>query len=158
MTLQEFVELSKASGVRACARAARVADGRLCMLFERGVSVLFFLGAAHGFRGLGPECNPHGKCLSACFLRACWSKTSWCDPSGCLSVWSLVFRGWDVLRRCAQPWRCRMTQAFTEKSLDFQQKIIDRSGLGDETYLPDGSPLVGLCMQQCIGLRRGCLT
>lgn len=32
-----------------------------------------------------------------------------------------------------------MTQAFTEKSLDFQQKIIDRSGLGDETYLPDGT-------------------
>ena len=30
-------------------------------------------------------------------------------------------------------------QAFTEKSLDFQQKIIDRSGLGDETYLPDGT-------------------
>ena len=35
--------------------------------------------------------------------------------------------------------RCCMTQAFTEKSLDFQQKIIDRSGLGDETYLPDGT-------------------
>ena len=32
-----------------------------------------------------------------------------------------------------------VTQAFTEKSLDFQQKIIDRSGLGDETYLPDGA-------------------
>lgn len=31
-------------------------------------------------------------------------------------------------------------QAFTELSLDFQQKIIDRSGLGDETYLPDGGP------------------
>ena len=31
-------------------------------------------------------------------------------------------------------------QAFTEQSLDFQQKIIDRSGLGDETYLPDGGP------------------
>lgn len=33
-------------------------------------------------------------------------------------------------------------QAFTEQSLDFQQKIIDRSGLGDETYLPDGGPRI----------------
>jgi hypothetical protein len=29
-------------------------------------------------------------------------------------------------------------KAFTEKSLDFQRKIVERSGLGDETYLPDG--------------------
>ncbi|CAL5229859.1 g13269 [Coccomyxa viridis] len=27
--------------------------------------------------------------------------------------------------------------AFTEKSMEFQTKIIERSGLGDETYLPD---------------------
>ena len=31
-------------------------------------------------------------------------------------------------------------QAFTEKSMDFQTKIIERSGLGDETYLPVGKP------------------
>lgn len=30
------------------------------------------------------------------------------------------------------------TQKFTEKSMDFQVKIIERSGLGDETYLPQG--------------------
>ena len=29
-------------------------------------------------------------------------------------------------------------KAFTEKSMDFQRKIIERSGLGDETYLPEG--------------------
>lgn len=29
-------------------------------------------------------------------------------------------------------------QAFTEKSMDFQVKIIERSGLGDDTYLPEG--------------------
>ena len=31
-------------------------------------------------------------------------------------------------------------KTFTEKSMDFQRKIIERSGLGDETYLPDGAP------------------
>ena len=34
-----------------------------------------------------------------------------------------------------------LLQAFTEKSMDFQTKIIERSGLGDETYLPDGARL-----------------
>ena len=29
-------------------------------------------------------------------------------------------------------------QMFDERALDFQEKILDRSGLGDETYLPDG--------------------
>ena len=29
-------------------------------------------------------------------------------------------------------------KAFTEKSMEFQRKIIERSGLGDETYLPEG--------------------
>ncbi len=29
-------------------------------------------------------------------------------------------------------------QKFTEKSMEFQRKIIERSGLGDETYLPEG--------------------
>ena len=30
---------------------------------------------------------------------------------------------------------------FNEQSLDFQRKIMARSGLGDDTYLPDGEPL-----------------
>lgn len=29
-------------------------------------------------------------------------------------------------------------QMFDERALDFQEKILDRSGLGDDTYLPDG--------------------
>ncbi len=36
-------------------------------------------------------------------------------------------------------------QAFTEKSMEFQTKIIERSGLGDETYLPDGTPAALAC-------------
>ena len=28
---------------------------------------------------------------------------------------------------------------FTEQSLEFQEKIMERSGLGDETYLPTGT-------------------
>ena len=35
-------------------------------------------------------------------------------------------------------------QAFTDKSMEFQTKIIERSGLGDETYLPDGKPAANL--------------
>jgi hypothetical protein len=31
-------------------------------------------------------------------------------------------------------------QAFNEKSLEFQEKMVGRGGLGDETYLPDGAP------------------
>ena len=27
---------------------------------------------------------------------------------------------------------------FNEQSLEFQQKIMERSGLGDDTYLPEG--------------------
>ena len=29
-------------------------------------------------------------------------------------------------------------QMFNEQSLEFQEKIMQRSGLGDETYLPEG--------------------
>lgn len=29
-------------------------------------------------------------------------------------------------------------QAFNEKSIEFQEKMIYRGGLGDETYLPEG--------------------
>jgi 3-ketoacyl-CoA synthase len=28
---------------------------------------------------------------------------------------------------------------FSEQSLEFQEKIMERSGLGDETYLPPGT-------------------
>ena len=40
---------------------------------------------------------------------------------------------------------CNRMQAFTEKSMEFQTKIIERSGLGDETYLPDGMPTALIC-------------
>eukprot|EP00884_Botryococcus_braunii_P012066 jgi/Botrbrau1/20860/Bobra.0654s0001.1 len=32
---------------------------------------------------------------------------------------------------------CRNTEAYTEQSLDFMEKVLQRSGLGPETYLPD---------------------
>ena len=38
-----------------------------------------------------------------------------------------------------------LAQVFNEQSLEFQDKIIERSGLGDETYLPDGKLLGILC-------------
>lgn len=31
-----------------------------------------------------------------------------------------------------------LLQMFNEQSLEFQEKIMQRSGLGDETYLPEG--------------------
>lgn len=31
---------------------------------------------------------------------------------------------------------CVVHQAFTQESLDFQEKVLARSGLGEETYLP----------------------
>jgi 3-ketoacyl-CoA synthase len=31
-----------------------------------------------------------------------------------------------------------MLQAFTPENQEFQSKILDRSGLGEETYLPPG--------------------
>lgn len=36
-----------------------------------------------------------------------------------------------------EPFECP-TQAFTEENLEFQQKILARSGLGQHTYLPPG--------------------
>lgn len=47
-------------------------------------------------------------------------------------------------------------QAFTEKSMEFQTKIIERSGLGDETYLPDGMPAAMLCISPAQAQRRDC--
>ncbi len=41
-------------------------------------------------------------------------------------------------------------QKFTEKSMDFQVKIIERSGLGDETYLPQGGTLSQHYLQQTL--------
>lgn len=32
----------------------------------------------------------------------------------------------------------RESGVFTDLSLEFQEKIMERSGLGDETYLPEG--------------------
>ncbi len=32
---------------------------------------------------------------------------------------------------------------FNEQSLQFQEKIMERSGLGDETYLPEGTHFTG---------------
>jgi len=29
-------------------------------------------------------------------------------------------------------------QVFSERAMDFQERIMDKSGLGDETYLPPG--------------------
>ena len=33
-----------------------------------------------------------------------------------------------------------MWQVFGEKAMTFQERIMEKSGLGDETYLPPGEP------------------
>lgn len=38
---------------------------------------------------------------------------------------------------------------FNEQSLEFQEKIMQRSGLGDETYLPEGTYLCAL-LDACV--------
>lgn len=44
---------------------------------------------------------------------------------------------------------------FNEQSLQFQEKIMERSGLGDETYLPEGMHVFGsldmFCTAVCYG-------
>ena len=47
-------------------------------------------------------------------------------------------------------------QAFTEKSMEFQTKIIERSGLGDETYLPNGMPAALAYTSPTRANRRAC--
>lgn len=42
-------------------------------------------------------------------------------------------------------------QMFNEQSLEFQEKIMERSGLGDETYLPEGQLAMLACT--CRGTR-----
>lgn len=40
-------------------------------------------------------------------------------------------------------------QMFNEQSLEFQEKIMERSGLGDDTYLPHGmAPLAAVWCTQ----------
>ena len=34
---------------------------------------------------------------------------------------------------------CLLRQVFSKQALDFQNKIVERAGLGDETYLPEGA-------------------
>lgn len=53
-------------------------------------------------------------------------------------------------------------QAFTPENLEFQEKVLLRSGLGEETYLPEceswegvgggGLVLVHVCMHACVWL------
>lgn len=38
-------------------------------------------------------------------------------------------------------------QAFTQENLDFQEKVLLRSGLGEETYLPECELAVGVWRQ-----------
>ena len=47
------------------------------------------------------------------------------------------------------PHSAALLQTFNEQSLSFQEKLIARSGLGQETYLPDGEGLA----QASLGFR-----
>ncbi|CAA6668729.1 unnamed protein product [Spirodela intermedia] len=43
-------------------------------------------------------------------------------------------------RKCTHKFfmeRCKQTGSFTEENLEFQRKILERSGLGESTYLPE---------------------
>lgn len=44
--------------------------------------------------------------------------------------------------------------AFTPESLEFQRKVLERSGLGEETYLPEGAWFCGVGLEVC---RLGCI-
>ena len=44
---------------------------------------------------------------------------------------------------------------FNEQSLQFQEKIMERSGLGDETYLPEGTYFLGTLDMFCIAMSHG---
>ena len=53
--------------------------------------------------------------------------------------------------RSIPSWCCNkplcLVQAFNEQSLAFQEKIMERSGLGDDTYLPDGMLVLDVIRQ-----------
>lgn len=40
----------------------------------------------------------------------------------------------------------RMRKIWGEEALDFQEKLLNSSGLGDETYFPDSVPSAGWLM------------
>jgi hypothetical protein len=44
---------------------------------------------------------------------------------------------------------------FNEQSLQFQEKIMERSGLGDETYLPEGMHVFGSLDMFCTAMSHG---
>lgn len=84
--------------------------------------------------------TPPGETVTRCTL------PTRCPPQACLPPATPV-------QRCLRCWRpallpssprstpracrCRAPQAFTQESLDFQEKVLARSGLGEETYLPE---------------------
>lgn len=63
-------------------------------------------------------------------LCLCHTQQTACRPSHCLAVVSIEYLLLSIF--------LVLMQKFTEKSMEFQRKIIERSGLGDETYLPEG--------------------
>ena len=50
-----------------------------------------------------------------------------------------------ILPNSKPPQHAVSLQTFNEQSLSFQEKLIARSGLGQETYLPDGEHLAHAC-------------
>ena len=44
---------------------------------------------------------------------------------------------------------------FNEQSLQFQEMIMERSGLGDETYLPEGMHFLGSLSMFCTAMFHG---
>ena len=45
-----------------------------------------------------------------------------------------------ALHPTAQLNRAICVQCFNQEALDFQARVLERSGLGEETYLPSGAP------------------
>ncbi|KAL4269517.1 hypothetical protein GQ457_HM001010 [Hibiscus cannabinus] len=60
----------------------------------------------------------------------------------------------EETRKCSKRMfvdQSKMTGTFTDENLQFQRKILERSGLGDSTYLPEAVmniPLTHQCMKQ----------
>ena len=57
--------------------------------------------------------------------------TAWIVPS-------VVLRRGHPFGRSAEQLLVAVRQVFSQEALTFQDKIVSRAGLGDETYLPEG--------------------
>jgi len=71
-----------------------------------------------------------------------------CTPCCHLRAWALRLQSSVQPQQQTDAPKCRLAlqpdvsfwnvQVFSERAMDFQERIMDKSGLGDETYLPPG--------------------